>query len=116
MNADLKRRVASLEGGYSGLILEGWTILDETGALYGVGTYYDEPDPDLAAWLKTFTPKLESIAVILFTSYPDPDRTHEYTVSADELHPEVKKLLTPYLTPGAQLHIVDGERGDLDDG
>ncbi len=116
MNVDLKRRVMSLENGGTGLILQGWTILDESGALYGVGTYYDERDDDLTVWLKTFTPKLENLAVTLISDYPNPDRTHEHTVKAAELHPKVRELLTPYLSSGLVLHLVDGARGDLDDG
>ena len=111
MNADLKRRVMNLEAGHSGLMISGFIELDEAGNLSGVATFYDEPDHDLTVWLKTFTPKLENLSVLLICSYPKPDQTHLNTVPAAELHPEVKRLLTPYLTPGLSLHILDGVEG-----
>ncbi len=115
MRTELKRRLEKLEGDHTGPILQGFVQLDDAGNLSGVATFYDDPDPELTTWLKTFTPNLESrsLALMLFTDYPDPDRTHLNTVPACDLHPEVKRLLTPYLRPGAQVHWVDGREGDL---
>lgn len=118
MSTDLKRRLEKLEGGNSGPILQGWTQLDDAGNLSGVATFYDEPDPELTTWLRTFTPNLENpnLVLMLFTAYPHPDQTHVHTVPACDLHPSVRELLQPYLRPGAQLHWVEGRKGDLDDG
>ncbi len=114
MSTDLKRRLQKLEDDYTGPILQGFIQLDDAGELFGVATFYDEPDPDLTTWLRTFTPKLESVVVFFFTDYPDPDRTHRHTVPASELHPSVRELLQPYRSPGMQLHLIDGEKGNFD--
>ena len=104
MPGNLTRRLAALEAAATRhAFVTGWTI-SSAGELIGFVPSFGRPDPQLQAWLAHPYPGFVFLIARDIADISTEDRAA--LIPAGQASAEARRLVEPYTTPGAALHLT----------